>query len=284
MKEVKRILTHVSVDIDAVVSVWFALRFITKKETPIDFVPASWDGRGIKFDDLALDINAGGYGIKGRRDRSGKVHSCFKEIVQKYGGEETKEILRNLVIFVDRNDSGSMVDLEDHQDYPKGEIPFLSLSFALRSLQSFHKNNDEIVCRRMFEILDGMFLLNKRKQEDKKSFYSSIISVGKTAIVIKEDLAFSARNKLLKSGKYEAVIYVDGNNLGVLVKNNARADVPEVLEVVKKVGEEKEWFAHSAGYLYCRGCRKSPAQTPSKVDPYLIAKALEKNRRNSSVR
>lgn len=278
MKEVKRILTHVSVDIDAVVSVWFALRFIIKKEVPIDFVPASWDGRGIKFDDLALDINAGGFGIKGKQDKTGKVHSCLKELVRGHADKETKIFLRGLINFVEEIDSGDF-DLKNSRTYEKGEIPFLSLVFSLRSLQAYHQKNDGVVCQRMFEILDGMLASMKKRSSDRKSLYSSIITVGRSAIVIKEGSSISARGILFQTEKYDSIVYVDGDNLGLLTRDGLRADLPEVKEVIKKAEEEGEWFSHPAGYLFCRGCRKSPADSPSKVDPYDIAKAIERGRK-----
>jgi hypothetical protein len=58
-----------------------------------------------------------------------------------------------------------------------------------------------------------------------------------------------------------------------------RADHPYIVEVIKEANEkigEDGWFLHPAGYLACWGSKKSPAQKPSRVDPYKLAKAYNR--------
>jgi hypothetical protein len=53
-------------------------------------------------------------------------------------------------------------------------------------------------------------------------------------------------------------------------------DHPEICAVVEAAGEAKEWFAHTAGFLFCRGSRKARAENPSKVKPRTLAEAAAK--------
>lgn len=111
MERKRSVYTHVSVDIDAVSSVWFASRFIYPDENlDIKFVPANWDGQGMEIGDLALDISAGGKGLKGKTDKSGRVHSCFASLVFDCKDREVKKALKSLAYLIDKHDAFSSSD------------------------------------------------------------------------------------------------------------------------------------------------------------------------------
>jgi hypothetical protein len=275
MEEKRKIFTHIWVDIDAVVSVWFALRFMVEEEVEILFVPANWNGFELGPQDLALDISAGGKGIKGRMYK-GKVHSCFRYLVNRYGNQETKEKLKFLVDFIDQHDTYGKKN-KNKNDY------FSLLSMALRSFRVVHGKDDRLICSRMFELLDGVYELIDGRKKGKENIYDSVDVVGKTAIIFDPENSSSSRDYLYKMG-YPAVIYVDGHNLGLLVQSELiqkglRADHPDILKLIEDIGEKDEWFAHPAGYLFCRGSRKSPRETSSKLDPYILAKTVESIRK-----
>jgi hypothetical protein len=73
--------THINVDLDAVAGVWAAGQFMGAQDTELVFVPANWDGDGIEDGDLALDIRAGGRGIKSTEHEDGTVGPCFAWII-----------------------------------------------------------------------------------------------------------------------------------------------------------------------------------------------------------
>ncbi len=80
-----KIFTHFVVDLDAVCSVWAAKQFISgAKGATVEFRPANWDGKEMAEGDLALDIDAGGRGMKGEKGENGIVHSCVALIVAEY--------------------------------------------------------------------------------------------------------------------------------------------------------------------------------------------------------
>ena len=59
-------------------------------------------------------------------------------------------------------------------------------------------------------------------------------------------------------------------------EETVRMDHPTIRAVVKTAGETAEWFAHSSGFLFCRGSRKAPVKTASKVRPEDLAEAVRK--------
>jgi len=275
MERKRRIYTHISVDIDAVSSVWFASRFMFPEENlDIRFVSANWDGEEMEKEDVALDIHAGGKGIKGRTDKNGKVHSCFASLVFACEDKEVKKTLKTLSYLIDKHDAfGS-----SSGGNKKNISAFIGLSISLRSLQAKHKS-DYMVVSRMFEILDGLYEINKAKEDFRKNIGKYVEVVGRTALLIVEGQSATSSRGLFQRG-FDAVVYVDGYSIGLLVRDGHSIDQPELKDFFRKSGEENEWYFHSAGYMVSRGTRKSPAETTSRIDPYQLAKVWEGIRKN----
>ena len=107
-----RIFTHFNVDLDAVCSVWAAKQFVSgAAEATVEFRPANWDGAEMSEGDLAVDIAAGGRGMKGEKGENGIVHSCFASIVAGHASAEDRSALANLVRFVDAQDAQTVREL-----------------------------------------------------------------------------------------------------------------------------------------------------------------------------
>lgn len=275
-RDVRRLFTHICPDLDALSSVWFFMRFIAKKKLEVKFVPASWDGHEMGPHDVALDIDAGGKGFKGERTFKGQVHSCFKFLVSRYADNENKEILRPLVKFIDNNDTYGGAHNGDFSKKAGYQITsFIALSLAMKAFKEVH-NSDQLVLERMLELFDGIYRINKKSIESKKNLFQRAIIVGKTVIL--PDGSESSRGIFFKKG-YRALVYTDGNNIGLLAGRGLRADNPDVMRVIESAGESREWFIHSAGFLVARGTRKDPKETGSRVDPYKLATAMEMARK-----
>jgi hypothetical protein len=222
----------------------------------------------MEMGDVALDIYAGGKGIKGRIDKDGAVHSCFASLVFDCKDKEAKKTLKTLSFLIDKHDAfGS-------SGGGKNISAFIGLSIALRSLQAKHKGGDNIVVSRMFEILDGLYEINKVREDFRKNIGSFVETVGKTALLIAEGQAATSSRGLFQRG-FDAVVYVDGYNVGLLVRDGYSIHQPELKELFKKFGEEGEWYFHPAGYMVSRGTRKSPVETKSNINPYDLAKIWE---------
>lgn len=276
-RDVRRVITHVCPDLDAVSSVWFFMRFIAKKKLEVKFVPASWSGSDMGPHDVALDIDAGGRGLKGIKTSSGDVHSCFKLLVDKYADKETKIVLKPLVKFIDRSDTYGGINRVGDFAKNKGRqvTSFIALSLAIRAFSAVHEC-DQVILARMLELFDGIYKINTGHIKQRELIESAII-VGGT-VILSGDHHGSSRGIVFGKG-YSALVYQDGNNIGLLTKSGLRADSPEVLRVIASAGESREWFAHPTGFMIARGTRKDPKITESKVDPYKLALAIEASRK-----
>lgn len=284
MEKKTRIFTHLSVDIDAVASLWFLIRFVLKKplkEVEIIFKPANWNGSEMTPDDFALDIGAGGRGIKGGK-RGGRTASCFMSLFYKNSSSlssDLRRILKSLGDFIDVHDSYGVDGwrkIQEDEDYhkKKDRIYFAGL---LMVLNGYHVSNSDMdVCLKFFENLDNyVSLLMGNSREDIEKELVRVDYVGRVAIV--DNSKIRINNKLFDQG-FKAIVYIDGNSLGVLVKDHRlRADNQFVRKIVEDAGEligdEDGWFAHPDGRLFCRGSRKSPVSDFSKVSPNALAEA-----------
>lgn len=273
-----KIFTHFNVDLDAVCSVWAAQEFISGAESAtVEFRPANWDGNGMSEGDIALDMEAGGCGLKGEKEADGIVHSCFASIVAQYASPADQAALANLVCFVDAQDSrGSAVKFlaPEASREAQDALAMTGLNAVVRALQAAHPRNDAMVVERMSEILSGMLQAGRARQravaevEEK----AEILPGGKVAIVTNAR-EFATNGVLFEDYGVRVIIYVDGHNLGVIREGSEtlRMDHAELRAVVESADEMNEWFAHPAGFLFCRGSRKAPAENPSRVDPRSLA-------------
>lgn len=272
-----KIFTHFVVDLDAVCSVWAARQFIPgAKDAAVEFRPANWDGNEMTDGDLAVDIPAGGRGMKGEKGENGIVHSCLALIVAQYASPGDQSALASLVRFVDAQDAhGSAVKFlvpeasrEAHE-----ALAMTGLNAVLRALQETHPRNDAIVCERMSEILSGMLQAGRARQRaTAEADKAEILDGGKVAIVV-NSREFATNGILFEERGIRVIVYIDGHNLGIIRHGDEslRMDHAELRAVVEAAGEQSEWFAHPAGFLFCRGSRKAPAENPSKVNPRTLA-------------
>lgn len=273
------IYTHYNVDLDAVASVWAVRRFVSGMENvSVEFRPANWRGDGFMSGDMAVDIDAGGLGLKGEVDGDGIVHSCFASMVKRYASEEDNRALTHLVRFVDIQDAyGSTVNhlLPDLPEYNRRVLYYTGINSVLRALQSAHPQNDELVVERMSEIFDGMLEMGlSRIRAVTEAEQAEILADGRVAIA-RNNQEYATPGILFSQG-VRVLIYVDGHCLGLVRSQHEqlRMDHPQIRQVAEAVGEAKEWFAHSAGFLFCRGSRKNRVATPSRVDPYDLVRAV----------
>lgn len=274
------IWTHISPDLDSVFSCCAVKAFIPGfSESPVRFVPADWDGQEMDPGDIAIDIDAGGKGIKGHQDHDGTVHSCFRALMEKYAHRDINNALLMLIKFVDFHDSRGNVPFNMLNDAVPNQIKAIlniaSLNFTLRALQEYHKD-DETVFERIWEVFQGTIRIKMSHLEARRK-YSEIVSLlpsGKIAIINQPgDLRFAH----LFPDSVIFYIYVDGNNLGISrMAGKIPANHPKIRELIEFAGEKSSWFATPDGRLYCHGSRKSPQENASCVDPMELAKALDR--------
>jgi len=231
--------------------------------------------------DLALDIDASGRGLKGEKGEGGIVHSCLALIVAKYASPADQSALASLVRFVDAQDAhGSAVKFLAPEASRESQetLAMTGLNAVLRALQATHPRNDALVVERMSEILSGMLQAGRARQRaTAEADKARVLDGGKVAIVINSQ-EFATNGILFEERGIRVIVYVDGHNLGVIRHGDEslRMDHAELRAVVEAAGEASEWFAHPAGFLFCRGSRKAPAENPSRVNPRMLAEVAAK--------
>jgi hypothetical protein len=381
-----KIYTHLNVDLDAVASVWAVQTFIPgAADAEIAFVPANWDGVGFETGDIAVDLNAGGHGIKGKQMPSGAVMSAFDSVMLEYAPIAAQQALAHLRRFVDVQDStGSVVKtlLPEAPRELQEMFAATGINAVLRALQATYKGMDTPVLAIMSSIFQGMLiagehgikglqlpsgavmsvfdaimpdhapieaqqalanlrrfvdvqvssdsavetLLPEAPRELQEMFAATGINAvlralqavykgmdtpvlattssifqgmmhaciarqraaieaeaaeiiqkpGAKVAIVRDGKEYGTNGVLYDDHGVDAVVYVDGTNLGITRKGDCQIpmDHPKIRVVVEAAQEASEWFAHPAKYLYCRGSRKAPAETPSKVDPRQLAEAV----------
>lgn len=275
-----RIFTHMGIDLDAACSVWAAREFIPGANgAAVEFRSADWDGAGMDEDDLALDIRAGGRGLKYGKDESGGLTSCFRQVMKTYASSEDRKNLRSLIYFVDTQDvHGSAIDhMAPRLDRrTKSVIRQVTLGYVLRALQTTYPNDDSTVLKMMSDILSGMLVMARDRE--------AMLATAKTAELISSRVALlrnsskgASRLVFSLNQTVMAVIYEDGNNLGVIYRSGPGAklgDLPLTMKLIADAGEADEWFCHPQGFLLCRGSRKAPVSSPSRISPRALADAV----------
>lgn len=277
-----KVFTHFVVDLDAVCSVWAAKTFIPGvKDAIVEFRPANFDGKEMGNNDIAVDIDAGGRGMKGEKGEGGIVHSCFALIIAKYASASDQVALANPVQFVDAQDAhGSAVKflIPEANREAKEIFAMTGLNAVLRAFQAIHPRNDALVVERMSEILSGMLQAGRaRGRAVAEAEKAEILSGGKVAIV-RDAREFATNGVLFEDHGVRVIVYAEGHNLGLIREGSEtlRMDHPDFRSIVEAVGETNDWFAHPAGFLFCRGSRKAPAASPSRINPRDLAEIAVK--------
>lgn len=274
------IYTHVNPDLDAVSSIWAVKKFIPGyADHPVSYVNANWNGAGMTEADIAVDIEAGGRGTKGEKDADGRPHSCFVFIVNKHAPEEDRTALKSVIEFIDAQDSyGSAIKYLAPELNPKAAeiLRVVTIGSIFRALQISYKEPFDVL-EVMSAILDGMLEQGRNQlRAEAEADTAKILQSGKVAI-LRDGRHQATQFKLFDSG-IRVIVYANGYDLGIFREGQEtiRMDHPLIKAVVEKAGETREWYSHPTGFLYCRGSRKAPASTPSKVNPADLAHAAQK--------
>ncbi|MDO8493681.1 MAG: hypothetical protein Q7S19_04030 [bacterium] len=157
-----------------------------------------------------------------------------------------------------------------------------SIDAVFAALLYVHRNDTRVFFGRAFEILDGFIKMDEMSAAaeaaaDLVPRYTDgkLDPNGKVAFV-KNRKQKGVGYALRKRGVV-IVVYVDGINIGVVVKGRPRylrdgtrltAGHPIFEDIVKTAGDPKGlWYLHIAEFLFCDGSEKAPTDTPSNVDP-----------------
>lgn len=268
----RTIYTHVNPDLDAACSVWAVRTFIEGyADAGLELVPAGWDGEGMGLLDIAVDIEAGGKGIKGSPRKDGTLGSAFSDLVLMFAPEEDVEILRSVITYVQVQDSQGSVGSFLCGKATRSQIEKAKIAdqLGLNRIWTLFRGywTDDLVSIGEFGdlVLRGLLLQGRGKRDVSAKADKTLVIGGQVAVVTDH---YPGLNGELFNRGVRVVVYVEGNNLGVCrrASETMRCDHPAIRKVVREAGEQDEWFSHHAGFLYCWGSRKNPRTAKSRVE------------------
>lgn len=267
------VYTHKHVDRDALASVWAYKKYALPKDADINlqFIRAADSPEEDKPMQVALDLDCG---IKGDQEPGGKVHSCFKKLMEIYAPPEDQEALEKVIKYID------LVDVEGDAWLPKKIAKNHNIKIfrstdmkaILDSLRISYKKNDAKICETFEDIFDGLLQNNRLKILAKQEANKAEYPYGPDIAIIRDKKSQFTNGEIFDRGA-RVIIYVDGNSLGVVRKDGEAFHLGKILTGWLDE-KESDWFAHPKGFVVARGTFQSPAKTPSHIQPEEIAKFL----------
>ncbi len=263
----KTIVTHMSPDLDAAMSVWLVHRFLKGwDDADISLVPA---GTTLNNEDPDKDENImhvdTGLGKFDHHQTS--AETCASEIIldhlisQKSFNKETQEALTRMVAIT--LDDDHFKDI--YRDQPDADIYDFLPTSIISGARGVFENDHEIIA--FFEkLLDSVLktFINKIRAEREllKGFeYES--AWGKTLAVETDNRETSS---LAQKKGFRMVI---GKSKNGQVRIKLRPDVEKDLSSLYKSVLEKDpnatWFYHASGHMLLNGSSKNPSMVPSKL-------------------
>ncbi|TAH37145.1 MAG: hypothetical protein EYC70_09195 [Planctomycetota bacterium] len=261
--------THLDLNVDAAASIWLWRRAHSPDPWPVKTVPSTWDGSAIGPGDVALDMDAGGRGIRSRRNQDGSVSSCFHVILNEFLPEdgplaEHEELLRPLADILDaQRRDGNLTRLGFPPRYGIYGLTGTFLALKLTCAQP------EDLLDHFSRILDG-FVRMAELSDEVGRLAQEIEFIGDVAVILDQNHLGLHRAVFRRGARF--LIFRDGNNLGILREARERAHLGRLLEgQIQEAG----WFFHPRGHLAARGTRKAPAATASRYEAHAIARMLD---------
>lgn len=260
--------THLDLTVDAAASVWLWRRLHPEENWPLQHVPSTWDGVGIGAGDVAIDIDAGGRGIRSRRNPDGSVASCFRVILNEHmaqeGPHDLEPLLRPIADLMDaQRRDGNLTRLGFPPRYG-----IFGLSGTFLALKHTCAGPEELL-EHFSKILDGFVRIAELSDEVGR-LAQEVELVGSVAVILDQNHLGLHRAVFRRGARF--LVFKDGNNLGILREARERAHLGRLIQ---HQIQEPGWFFHPRGHLAARGTRKAPAQTPSRYAPRELAQMLD---------
>jgi len=269
----KTVYTHVNVDLDNASSI--ALMMLHNKEISLEnikLVPSSWEPGpdGLKPGDLAIDIFAGGHGIKGKDlliNNENKLGSAFTLILENMIDKGVYyKAFQPLADFLDSLEAvGNWSSFYKDAGY---KIPsdFPTILQAFSALKFKFKKDDFKILEHWAIIIEGLLekeLSRERaiKDADRAHWFAPHIAYIKNA---KEP--FTSGVLYHRGAKFLIFERTSINTLGVRTRPGSKVDLGKHLKELLP-----EWFHHPSGFMSCWGSDKAPQESPPQIEAETLA-------------
>lgn len=275
----KLIVTHKSVDLDAVTSVWLIKRFYPHfKDADIAFVNAgsTYEDKPVDSDEHIIHVDTG----FGRFDHhQSDTFTCAAQKIYLWLKEHTtlkpvmQKGLERITNFVTDIDHFREVYFPD----PTNDVYTFSLVELIEGLKHVSQNDLQVMDL-SFKLLDASLQLitNKiRAEEELEKGYAFTTKYGKT-------LAIESKNeevmKLAMKMGYQLVIRKDPQRGNIRIKTfpDKKNDLTPVYEAILKKDKKGDWFLHVGKKMLLNGSSKNPALKPSSLTLKQVIQIVKK--------
>jgi len=278
----KKIITHINPDLDAVAAVWVIKRFLPGwKEAEVEFVEATADGEKIPGVDsepevLYVDVGRGKLDHHQTNDYLSATRLCWDYVLEQRQFQPLKEIEERagakLVEIV--------TEVDNAQDLKWEEVGkdryYFYLHILIDGLRGLGES-DQQVLEFGFRALDSAFLTLKNKiraEEDLKKGAEFQTPWGK-AIALE-----SANKRVLWEGEIEGFVLVVKKNpengaIQIYARPDSKVNLTAAYQKFKKMDPLADWFLHASGKLLLNESSVNPNMRPTKLSLDQIIEVLK---------
>jgi len=278
----KKIITHINPDLDAVAAVWIIKRFLPGwKEAEVEFVEATADGEKIPGVDsepevLYVDVGRGKLDHHQTNDYLSATRLCWDYVLEQRQFQPLKEIEEKagakLVEIVTEVDNAR--DLK-WKEAGKDRYYFY-LHILIDGLRGLGESDHQVL-EFGFRALDSAFLTLKNKiraEEDLKKGAEFQTPWGK-AIALE-----SANKRVLWEGEIEGFVLVVKKNpengaIQIYARPDSKVNLTAAYQKFKKMDPSADWFLHASGKLLLNESSVNPNMRPTKLSLDQIIKVLK---------
>jgi hypothetical protein len=275
----KKVITHINPDLDAVTSVWLIKRFLPGwEEAKVGFAPAG-EVKGVDLDPEVLYVDTG----RGKLDhhQTGRYLSasqlCLTFLKKQRKGQSLSPLeekaLQELVAVVTNIDnardlSWKEVSLDRYQFY---------LHTLIEGLRGLAKSDKEVIDLGMI-LLDAVLLNFKNKiRADEELVQGKVFQSqwGKAIGLI------SGNQQTIWRGEakgYVLVVKKDPEEGGVRIysRYDSKVDLTKAYNQVRKKDPDSDWFLHASKKLLLNQASANPNMRPTKLSLNELIKILKK--------
>ena len=258
----KTIVTHISVDLDAVSSAWLVRKYMPGwEDAELKFVNAgeTLDNKPADENPEIIHVDTGLGQFDHHQTRDFNL-SAAKKV---FNHLDSRGYLKTY----DRNALSRMVDLiakidnfqEIHFPSPEADIYDFAIHQIITGLRPVTQDDQER-CELMFKILDGTLQVFKNKikaESEMKEAFTFKSKWGKTFAIESQN---EETIKLAQKLGYEMVIRKDPKLGFVRIKTipSDKLDLTPVYEKVKDADPKADWFLHVSKNMLLNGSSKKP--------------------------
>lgn len=263
----KTIVTHMSPDLDAAMSVWLVHRFLKGWESAdISLVPA---GTTLNNEDPDKDENImhvdTGLGKFDHHQTS--KETCASEIIlqhligEKSFNKETQEALTRMVAVTCDDDHFKDI----YRDQPDADIYDFLPTAIISGARGVFESDHEIIT--FFEkLLDSVLktFINKIRAERELTKGFEFESMWGKALAVETDNRETS-NLAQKKGFRMVIGKSKNGQVRVKLRPDVEKDLSSLHEIVLKKDPNATWFYHASGHMLLNGSSKNPDMVPSKL-------------------